>query len=45
LVERSLQNQAKALSDNKKKTERGTNAFLHMKKFNIAKFEEEFAKG
>jgi predicted 3-demethylubiquinone-9 3-methyltransferase (glyoxalase superfamily) len=33
------------LSDDKKKTERVTKAFLHMKKFNIAKLEEEFAKG
>lgn len=32
-------------SPNKNKTERVTKAFLHMKKFNIAKLEEEFAKG
>jgi predicted 3-demethylubiquinone-9 3-methyltransferase (glyoxalase superfamily) len=32
-------------SPDKNKTERVTKAFLHMKKFNIAKLEEEFAKG
>jgi predicted 3-demethylubiquinone-9 3-methyltransferase (glyoxalase superfamily) len=33
------------MSPNKKKTERVTKAFLHMKKFDIAKLEEEFSKG
>lgn len=32
-------------STNKKKTERVTKAFLHMKKFDLATLEEEFAKG
>lgn len=31
-------------SPDKKKTERVTKAFLHMKKFNLAKLEEEFSK-
>lgn len=33
------------MSPDKKKTERVTKAFLHMKKFNLAELEAEFAKG